>query len=230
MSVGVSLCRFIPRARSFNERPCWYSAATAATSEGVSRRWTGFVGRRAAPPAVGESTPSTSAQSALEPGFECCPLLFGSPAPGRFEDHLAAICGFRPAAGSTRNPCSGAVSRVSGGFESRPQRSTRCQEYNISPVEGALLVTDRSCRLVPHSNLCVAGDLQGRSRADEFESSGVRIAGSGGPGGPFCISDVAIIAQSTDPRCGALCHRMAVLPAILTMWLVAPRPRLARGP
>src|SRR5664280_518470 len=113
---------------------------------------------------------------------------------------------------------------------SSPLAPTRCQEYNISPVEGALLVTDRSCRLVPHSNLCVAGDLQGRSRADEFESSGVRIAGSGGPGGPFCISDVAIIAQSTDPRCGALCHRMAVLPAILTMWLVAPRPRLARGP
>jgi excisionase family DNA binding protein len=36
-----------------------------------------------------------------------------------------AFCGFRRADGSTRNPCSGAVSRVSGGFESRPQRSTR---------------------------------------------------------------------------------------------------------
>src|SRR5665213_2829026 len=144
MSVGVSLGRFTFRAmprrsrwsatvrrwtpnsrpRSSNERPCWYSAATAATSDDVSRRWTGFVGRRAAPPGVGESTPSTSARSALEPGFECCPLLFRPPSPGRFGDRLAAFGGFRPAAGSRRNPYSGDVSRVSGGFESRPQRST----------------------------------------------------------------------------------------------------------
>ena len=164
MSVGVSLGRFTlramprrsrwsatvrwwtpnSRARSSNERPCWYSAATAATSEGVSRRWTGLVGRRAAPPAVGESTPSTSARSALEPGFECCPLLFGSPAPGRFEDRLAAFCGFRPPAGPARNPCSGAVSRVSGGFESRPQRPTRCQNYNVIPVQRVIRLSDRS--------------------------------------------------------------------------------------
>src|SRR5665213_1715042 len=164
MSVGVSLGRFTlramprrsrrsatvrrwtpnSRARSSNERPCWYSATTAATSEGVSRRWTGFVGRRAAPPGVGESTSSTSARSALEPGFECCPLLFGSPAPGRFEDRLAAFCGFRPTAGPARNPWSGAVSRVSGGFESRPQRSTHCQNHIVRPVQGALRASDRS--------------------------------------------------------------------------------------
>src|SRR5665213_2131334 len=145
MSVGVSLGRLTlramprrsrwsatvrrwtpnSRARSSNERPCWYSAAAAATSEGVSRRWTGFVGRRAALPAVGESTPSTPARSAVEPGFECCPLLSGPPAPGRFADRCGAFCAFRPAAGSARNPWSGDVSRVSGGFESRPQRSTR---------------------------------------------------------------------------------------------------------
>jgi hypothetical protein len=144
MSVGVSLGRFtlraMPRrsrwsatvrrwtpkfrARSSSERPCWYSEAAAANAEGVSRRWTGFVGRRAAPLAVGDSTPSTSARSALEPGFECCPLRFGSPALGRFEGRLAAFCTLRPAAGASRNPWSGASSRVSGGFESRPQRST----------------------------------------------------------------------------------------------------------
>jgi len=80
----------------------------------------------------------------LEPGFECCPLLFGSPAPGRFEDHLAAFCGFRPAAGSTRNPCSGAVSRVSDGFESRPQRSTTSACAIRSP--GLQSELDRSSR------------------------------------------------------------------------------------
>ena len=164
MSVGVSLGRFTlramprrsrwsatvrrwtpnSRARSSNERPCSYSAATAATSDDVSRRWTGFVGRRAAPPGVGESTPSTSARSALEPGFECCPLLFRPPSPGRFGDRLAAFGGFRPAAGSPRNPCSGDVSRVSGGFESRPQRPTRCQNYNVIPVQRVIRLSDRS--------------------------------------------------------------------------------------
>src|SRR5665213_1920064 len=87
MSVGVSLGRFTlratprrsrwsatvrrwtpnSRARSSNERPCWYAAVAASISEGVSRRWTGFAGPRAAPSAVGESTLSTSAWSALEP-------------------------------------------------------------------------------------------------------------------------------------------------------------------
>ena len=164
MSVGVSLGRFTlramarrsrwtatvrrwtpnSRARSSNERPCWYSAATAATSDDVSRRWTGFVGRRAAPPGVGESTPSTSARSALEPGFECCPLWSGPPASGRFADRWGAFCGLRPAAGPARSPCSEAVSSVSGGFESRPQRSTRCQNHNVSPVQRVLRVSDRS--------------------------------------------------------------------------------------
>jgi len=170
MSVGVSLGRLTlramprrsrwsatvrrwtpnSRARSSNERPCWYSAAAAATSEGVSRRWTGFVEHRAALPAVGESTPSTPARSTVEPGFECCPQLSGPPAPGRFADRCGAFCAFRPAAGSARNPCSGAISRVSGGFESRPQRSTRCQNYNVRPVQRALRVSDRSGTFVSY--------------------------------------------------------------------------------
>ena len=145
MSVGVSLGRFTlratprrsrwwatvrrwtpnSRARSANERPCWYSAATAATSERVSRRWTGVVGRRAAPSAVGESTSWTSRRRALRPGFECRPLLSRPATPGRLADRCGAFCGVRPAADSARNPCSGTLSKVSGGFESRPQRSTR---------------------------------------------------------------------------------------------------------
>src|SRR5665213_3317640 len=154
MSVGVSLGRFTlratprrsrwsatvrrwtpnSRARSSNERPCWYAAVAASISEGVSRRWTGFAGPRAAPSAVGESTLSTSAWSALEPGFECCPLLSGPPAPGRFADRWGAFCGFRPTAGVVRNPWSGAVSSVSEGFESRPQRSTGVVEATTLPL------------------------------------------------------------------------------------------------
>lgn len=153
MSVGVSLGRFTVRATprrsrwtatvrrwtpnsraiSSNERPCWYAAATASSSEGVSRRWTGFVGRRAAPSAVEESTLSASVLSALEPGFECRPLWSGPAAPGRFPDRCRAFCGFRPAAGSARNPCSGPVSRLPAGFESRPQRSTK----EISALPGS---------------------------------------------------------------------------------------------
>ena len=139
MRWSATVRRWTPnsRARSANERPCWYSAATAATSECVSRRWTGFVGHRAAPPAVGESTPSTSARCAMEPGFECCPLLSRPPAPGRFKDRCGVFLGFRPAAFRARNPCSGAVSRVSGGFESRPQRSTGVVEITtLSLVSG----------------------------------------------------------------------------------------------
>jgi hypothetical protein len=137
------------RASSSNERPCWYSSAMEATSEGVNRRCTGFVGHRSAPPAVGESTASTSARSALESGFECCPLLSGPSAAGRFADRCGAFCGLRPAAGSARNPCSGVSSRVSEGFESRPQRSTRCQNCNVSPIQGILRVSDRSGRFGP---------------------------------------------------------------------------------
>ena len=155
MSVGVSLGGFTlratprrsrwsatvrrwtpnSRASSPNEWPCWYAAAMASCSEGVNRRWTDFVGRRAAPSAVGESTSSTSAPSALEPGFECRPLLSGPAAPGRFADCCGAFCGFRPASGSARNPWSKSISRVSAGFESRPQRSTR------KPVQRAYLDT-----------------------------------------------------------------------------------------
>ena len=37
-------------------------------------------------PAVGERALSSSRRSAIEAGFESRPLLFGSPAPGRFEE------------------------------------------------------------------------------------------------------------------------------------------------
>ena len=135
------------RARSFNERPCWYSTVTAATSEGVSRRWTGFVRRRVAPPALGESTSSTSARSALEPGFECRPLWFGSRVARRFEGRFGAFCGFRRAAGSTRIPWSGAVSRVSGGFESRPQRSTEKVQISGGRRPRRFALRDISCAI-----------------------------------------------------------------------------------
>ena len=117
--MAATVRRWTPysRARSSSERPCWYSAAMAATSEGDSRRWTGLIGRLASSPAVGESMPSTSARSALEPGFECCPLLSGPPTPGRFEERLAAFCGFGPAAGSTKNPCRKGLKAVPKGSD-----------------------------------------------------------------------------------------------------------------
>ena len=43
-----------------------------------------------------------------------------------------------------REPLFTAISRVSGGFESSPQRSTSCQNYNVRPVQRALRVSDRS--------------------------------------------------------------------------------------
>ena len=170
------------RARSSNERPCWYSVARAATSEGVSRRWTGRFGRLGAPSAVGESTPSSSPRSALEPGFECCPLLFGSPAPGRFEDRFAALRAFRSAAGASSNPCSSPDSRVSGGFESRPQRSTRCQKYNVFPVQRIFRVSDRSGRIGPLFKPRQCRRSVGGLPPAEFESSGHHRTGVVGVG------------------------------------------------
>ena len=43
-----------------------------------------------------------------------------------------------------RDPCPVRVSTVSSGFESRPQRSTRCQNYNVRPGQKHFRVTDRS--------------------------------------------------------------------------------------
>ena len=149
-SATVRRCTPYSLARSVSDRPSWYPVAAAAISDWVSRRWTGLVGCRAAPPAAGESTPSVSAASARERGFECCPLLSVRPAPDRFAGRSGALWAFGPAAGLARNPCSEAISRVSGGFESRPQRSIRRQKYNVCPVQGVLRVSDRSGTFVSY--------------------------------------------------------------------------------
>ena len=75
-------------------------------------------------PAVGGLARSSSPQSAAEAGFESCPLLFESPDPGKPEDGFGDFRDSRLKEGDPGPPCSARSSRVSGGFESRPIRST----------------------------------------------------------------------------------------------------------
>ena len=97
-------------------------------------------------------------------------------------------------------PWSEIFSRVSEGFESRPQRSTRCQKYNVWPGQGPDRVSDRSGTFVfAFKPLPMQAGMVDRSSDRRDRGSG--LSKHGGADRQWCDrARPSGRARSADPR------------------------------